>query len=499
MEKQVTLTKQIIAVVIFVTMIFCGLFLPIIIFDTPEKVAEYTIPVEVIMVISAFLVSAFIMIFTNKKWEDIFEKIIESIKSALPGLLILLVIGPLIAAFIMSGLMPMLVYYGIKLIDPRFLYFMAFVLAALFSTFTGTSWGSAATIGVVMMGITTAVDANMAITAGAVIGGAYFGDKMSPLSDTTNIAAIASGVNLYDHIQSMLWTTIPSSIIASTIFLIMGFVDPAKVSDLNDPTITTLLSDLSSMFSFKFGILLIIPLIVVLVGSFKKKPVLPVMAVAAAIGFIFAIIFQGFKPIDVISGLGNGFTLDMVSWYTPSEPVEGVPYVLGFFERGGFWELGGLLPISISILTVVGVLNTVEAMQGTVNAIFGWAKTRATIIVSSLATAIAMIALTANGIACSFVTAEIFKKKYDDANIDRRVLSRTTEDAGTLLEVLFPWTPAAIFFTATLGVEVSEYAPWAIMNWSTSLVAVVLAVTGIGTFKKAKEIYNDKKELKGNE
>ncbi len=480
-RKPVSLKHQIISVLLFLGVIFYGLFLPFLV-DNPDKMVA--LPVETIMVISICLVSSFILVFTHKKWDDVFANMVESIKNALPGLLILIVIGPLIAAFIMSGLMPMLVYYGVTIINVKFLYVLTFILAALFSTFTGTSWGSAATIGVVMMGITVAVQGEMAITAGAVVCGAYFGDKMSPLSDTTNIAAIASGVNLYDHIQSMMWTTIPSSCIAMIVFLIAGFSFPSAVTDINDPSIVGLLGDLSGIFNF--NIWLLIPLIFVLVGSATKKPVLPVMALGAVLGFIFALIFQDFSLKDVLVATNSGFSLGMVSWHQYIPAQEGSPFILGFFERGGIWELGNLLPISISILSMVGVLNSIEAMQGTANALFGWAQGRRSIIISSLGTAIAMIAITANGIACSFVTAEIFKKKYDDAGIDRRVLSRTTEDAGTLLEVLFPWTPAAIFFTQTLGVPVSEYAKWAIMNWSTSLVAVVLALTGVGLFAKKK-------------
>lgn len=478
--KEVKLKHQITSVILFILVILLGLFVPVLM-GNPDA----ALPIESIMFLAVSIISAYIIIFAKLSWDEVFDSITSTISKALPGLLILIVIGPLIAGFIMSGLMPMLVYYGIQLIDPRFIYVIAFILAALFSTFTGTSWGSAATIGVVVMGIGMAIGANPAIIAGAVIGGAYFGDKMSPLSDTTNIAAIASDVNLYDHIGSMMYTTIPSSIIAIIVYTIAGFVFPATATSINDPGITTLLNDLSGMF--KFNIILLIPLIIVLVGSATKKPVLPVMVVGGLLSLTIAFFYQGFNLQDTLSGLNSGFKLDMISWYDVSQPIEGEPYILGFFERGGFWELATLIPISSTILAVVGALNSIDAMPATVNALFGWAKTRSSIIISSLATGIAMIAITANGIACSFVTAGIFKDKYDKNNIDRRVLSRTTEDSGTLLEVLFPWTPAAIFFTKTLGVGVGDYFVWAIMNWTTPIIAVILAITGFGTFKN-KEV-----------
>lgn len=487
MNKEITIKKQVTATLIFMAVLFCGLVLPMIL-NKPE----YSLPVESLMVISALLISVFIMLTTNKTWEDIFESGLNTIKGALPGIIILLIIGPLIAGFIMSGLMPMLVYYGVKLIDPRFVYAISLLLAGLFSTFTGTSWGSAATIGVVMMGVGNAIGANPAIIAGAVVGGAYFGDKMSPLSDTTNIAAIASKVNLYDHIGSMIWTTGPATIIAFIVYLACGFIFPATNTNLNSPEIVGLLNDLSGIFNF--NILLFIPLLIVLVGSAMKKPAIPVMAVAAFLALLFAVIFQNFTPADVLAGLNSGFSLEMVTWHDYALPVEGEAYILGFFQRGGFWELGNLPSITMSILFVVGVLGSIDAMPATVSVIFGKVKGRASIIISSLLTGIAMIAMTANGIACSFVTAGIFGTKYDENNIDRRVLSRTTEDSGTLLEVLFPWTPAAIFFTQTLGVSVGEYAIWSLVNWVTPVIAIILAITGIGTYKNSTK-KNDKNKV----
>jgi NhaC family Na+:H+ antiporter len=307
---------------------------------------------------------------------------------------------------------------------------------------------------------------------------------MSPLSDTTNIAAIASKVDLYDHVGSMLWTTGPATVIALVIYTICGFVFPPMYTDLNSPEIAGLLTDLSGMFNF--NLLLVIPLLIVLVGSITKKPSMPVMVFAAFLAFVFSMVFQNFTFANVLEAFNTGFTLDMVTWYDYAGPVEGQAYILGFFQRGGFWELGNLLSISSSILFVVGILGSIDAMPATVNKIFGGVKSRSSIIISSILTGIAMIAMTANGIACSFVTAGIFGQKYDENNIDRRVLSRTTEDTGTLLEVLFPWTPAAIFFTQTLGVSVGEYAVWSIVNWGTPIIAVILAITGIGTYQKAK-------------
>ncbi len=487
-NKEVTLQKQIVATVIFILVIFAGLFIPVLVGRS-----DYKQSVESVMFFAAIICAIYILVVTNKTWEDIFSSAIKSIQDVVPGLLILLVIGPLVAAFIMSGLIPMLIYYGIKLIHPSMIYVMSLILPIIFSIFTGMSWGSGATIGIVMMGVGTALGANPAIVAGAVIGGAYFGDKLSPISAATNIAAMACKVDLYDHVGSMVWTTGPATLIGIVVYTVCGFVFPATTTDLNTPEIVSLLSDMSGIFNF--NILLLIPLAIVLFGSLFKKPAIPVLIVASAVAFLNAVLFQGFSIAQVLTGFNSGFKLSMVDWFTYSQPIQGQTYILGYFERGGFWNFGNLLAILFTILFAVGVLKTIDAIPATAAAIFRNCKSRSSIIVSSIITGFALIATTANGGACSFVSAEIWGDKYDEYGIDRRVLSRTSEDTGTMLEVLMPWTPAGIFFATTLGVSTADYAIWAVVNWSTPFVAIFLAITGIGTYKNLSEKKKAQKEV----
>ena len=166
-------------------------------------------------------------------WGKIQDAVISKISKGFPAILILFAIGIIIGSWIVSGTMPMLVYWGIKIIDPDYIYILAFIIPIVFSLLTGTSWGSVGTIGVVIIGVATTIEADLGITAGAIIGGAYFGDKLSPLSDTTNIAAIATEVDLYDHIRSMMNTTLPSALIAGVVFFIMGFVHPPAILEIN--------------------------------------------------------------------------------------------------------------------------------------------------------------------------------------------------------------------------------------------------------------------------
>ena len=479
-NKEITLAKQATATILFIVIVVGCLMVPNLV-----GAPQYKQTVESAMFFAAVVVSLYIILFTNKTWTDIFKSATKSIQDAVPGMLIMLVIGPLVAGFIMSGLIPMMIYYGILLIHPVLIYAMSLLLCIVFSVFTGMSWGSIATIGIVMMGVGSAVGANLGIVAGAVISGAYFGDKISPISASTNVTAMACKVDLYDHVGSMVWTTGPSTLIALVVYVICGFVYPPVNSDINTPEIVALLNDLSGMFNF--NVFLLIPLAIVLYGSIRKKPAIPVLIIAVAVSFLLTGIFQDFRLDQILTAFNSGFKLNMVSWYEYSQPVPGEIYILSYFECGGFWNFGNVVIIIITILFSVGVLKTINAIPATMGSIFRKCNSRSSVIVASIFTGFMLIATTANGSACSFLEYEIWGAKYDQFHIDRRVLSRTAEDTGTLLEIFMPWTPAGIFVVTTLGVPVSQFGIWTIVNWITPFVAIFLGLTGIGTYKKLSE------------
>src|SRR5699024_3460005 len=202
-------------------------------------------------------------------WDEMMEGVQEKIKQAMPAILILISIGILIGTWMVAGTIPMFIYYGMELIIPTFIVLIAFVVSAIISIVTGTSWGSIGTVGVALMGIATGLEANLAATAGAIVAGAYFGDKLSPLSDTTNLAPTAAGSELYEHIKHMFWTTVPAAIVSMIIYLIAGLsVSNNKV--VTPETMTTMLTTLSTMF--EWNLLLLFPPIIILVGAIKKYP-----------------------------------------------------------------------------------------------------------------------------------------------------------------------------------------------------------------------------------
>lgn len=381
----------------------------------------------------------------------------------------------------MGGTLPMLIYYGVKFINPTLIYAASFVVTCIFSLLTGTAWGSAATIGVVMLSIGVTLDANTAIIAGAVVSGAFFGDKLSPLSDSTNIAAIAAKVSLYDHVRSMMWTTTPASIIALICYVIFGFVFPAGNTSLDAASIQNALGTLSS--AFHFTPLSLIPLVIVLYGSFKQKPPVPVMLIGAMSGFGIGMLTQGFSFENTMKSIVNGFNTEMITLTTVGENAE----ILTYLERGGLWTLSGLVTTVMLILTFISILTSIGAVNAVVERVFKNINTRFKLVTSTLTAGTFLIMLTSNGVGTSFILGDVFGPIYDKLNVSRKVLSRSCEDSGTMVDPLLPWSPSGVFMAGTLGVATVEYLPFAIVNYITIVIAVIFAYFGIGCFLKEQE------------
>ena len=246
------------------------------------------------MLVSA-AVAAVIAICLGYTWDEIMNSIVEKLSKTMPAIFILIIVGFLIGTWMIGGTIPMMVYYGLKIINPSFLIVTAFLVTAIVSICTGTSWGSAGTIGVALMGIASGLGAPLPIVAGAVVSGAYFGDKMSPLSDTTNLAPIAAGSKLYDHIGHMLWTTGPGFIICCIVYTVVG-MNLSGLSGTEPEKVSAILDTLHQIFSF--NPLIILPVIIVLYGSIRKKPTIPVMLISSAVAMFNGVVFQGFKLAD---------------------------------------------------------------------------------------------------------------------------------------------------------------------------------------------------------
>lgn len=466
--KEITFVQALLPIVFLFLIVTYGLIL------RPVFLSQPAFPLEFVFIIAATFAIAE-LIWLGFSWDEILESIVQKITKALPAFFILLAIGVLIGSWMVSGTIPMLIYYGLKTINPVILYLLAFWVCIVFSLLTGTSWGSVGSIGVIFIGIAVAMGANLGITAGAIIGGAVFGDKMSPLSDTTNMAAIAADVSLFDHIGSMMYTTIPSAIIASVLYFVLGFVFPPTITTSGLDTVTPFLLGLETVFNF--NIFLIIPPIIVLYSSIKQKPTVPVLIISSLVAAVLALIFQKFNLGDVLQSLIRGFDVKMAPWAV--NLPEGVITLL---NRGGLYALIDAIVVAFTVFIFIGAMGLVNAIEKVVDRVFRFAKTKTGTILATLSATAVTNSLTSNQYATSFIVGDAFKSKYDKLGISRKVLSRSLEDTGTMIESLVPWTPTAVFMVATLGVAYVDYWYWQFLTLTNIIVAPLIAILGIGCF-----------------
>lgn len=477
--KETTFGRALFPVVCLIALIIYGILIG------PHVFEQTAFPLEFIFILASVIAMVQLR-WMGYKWEDITKSIIDKIGNAMPAILVLLSIGLVIGSWIACGTIPMLVYYGIKLIHPDFLYVIAFIVPVIFSTLTGTSWGSVGTVGVVLMGVAISFDANLPIVAGAIIGGSFFGDKLSPLSDTTNAAAIAVDISVYDHIKSMLYTTIPAALFSIGFYLALGFIYPVESSTSEFALLTTTLNETQA--AFNFNLLLLIPPLIVLYGSIKRIPTLQVLVLSSLVAVLLAIIFQPFAVHAVLDSLIHGFNTAAID-FTVSDNVQLL------FSRGGIYSLKEPLVITLLVFVFIGTISKINAMPILVDRLFGWVKSKGGLVRSALISTGITNAMTSNQFATSFIVGDAFKKKFDQAGVPRSVLSRSLEDTGTIIESLIPWHPTAIFMMTMLGVAVADYWCWQVFTLSNIFIAFLLTFLGIAIGKSKKEKIQKKEEL----
>ncbi len=479
-RSNITFLKAFPPIAFFFLLLIYGLFIH------PVAFGKEMLSLEVI-ILAAICFGSYYMMYLGYDWDTIQKHIIAKVGESLPVIFILFAIGVLIGSWIVSGTIPMLIYYGISIIDPDWIYIFSFLICIVFSLLTGTSWGSAGTIGIVMIGISEVFGANIAITAGAVVGGSFFGDKLSPLSDTTNIASLATGVSLYEHIHSMLFTTGPAAIIASLVYI---YLSPSLGGDVtqggveNFVLIEETLSDINSIFNF--NPLLLLPLAIVVYGTMTKKSIFLTLLNSAWVALILALIFQEFSLTDIIKSFKSGFNTSMAAIDLSADSP-----VLNILNRGGLYNLIEGIVVSLLIFTFIGVLDVIDAIEVSIQSLMTRIKKRYQLVVAALTSTWITNITTSNQYATSFVIGSAFVKKFDQMGVNRKVLSRSIEDAGTMMENLLPWTPSGIFMAATLGVSTFEYAPYQFISLFNIVIAYFFAFTGIACFYNSK---NDKEE-----
>ncbi|OOF85008.1 Na+/H+ antiporter NhaC [Rodentibacter ratti] len=438
--------------------------------------ALFDLPPEPLMIIST-VIASFLVIKLGHSYSEILEAIAEKIAKTMPALLILITVGLLIGTWISGGTIPMMIYYGLKAISPEYLYVTVLFLTAVVSICTGTSWGSAGTVGVAFMGVAIGLEANLAATAGAVVAGAYFGDKLSPLSDTTNIASAAVGVDLYEHIGHLLYTTLPSFILSAVVYVVYGLnYDFSNVA--TPEKVDIMIHELEQIYHF--NLFLLIPVAIVLWGSITKKPTIPVMLLSAAIAIINAVFIQKFAFSDVINSAVNGFNTSMIH---DSQVGADLSRLL---NRGGMNSMMGTLLICFCALSFAGVLQLSGALTVIIQKLLTLVHSTVSLIVTTILCGLTMIGTTCNGQISILIPGEMLKDAYIEKGLHPKNLSRTAEDSATIIEPILPWTAAGAYMAGTLGVETLSYLPWAILCWSGIIFATIYGATGIGIAKLEK-------------
>jgi NhaC family Na+:H+ antiporter len=401
---------------------------------------------------------------------DMFKGVSTSLRTATPAMMIMLSIGVLIATWIACGTIPMLIYYGLHLTSARFFLVTASLLCSAISLCIGTSWGTMGTVGVALMGIAKVLGVPLSAAAGAIVSGAYFGDKLSPLSDQTNLAPAVVGVKILDHIQWLLWTTGPAWLLALTIYLVTGFTTksaaPADMSGLE-----TLLRA-----NFHFSPALLLPPMIMLWFVARSRSTVAGMLLASAIAGLLAMAIQGQHASALLDAAYSGY-----------KPTTNNPEVNALLARGGLLAMGQVILLLLAAFSFAGVMVHCGLLPRLLRSILGESTGVFRLVASTVVGGIVTGLVTGSSHLSIIVPGQLFAQAYRDSDLAAKNLSRTTEDSGTVVVPLIPWSAAGIFISKTLGVATLQYLPWAVMNYTGVVFALLYAATGIGIALMAPE------------
>ncbi len=404
---------------------------------------------------------------------EMLRKVGDNLQSVTGPILILLLVGALSGTWLLSGIIPAMIDYGLQIANPRFFLPACVVISALVSLATGSSWSTSATIGIALIGIGKALDLPVGMVAGAVISGAYFGDKLSPLSDTTNLAPAMAGGELFTHIRYMLYTTLPCIVITLLLFIVLGW----SFSSSGEVDTSLLSKSIRERFNISPWLFLVPLLVIIMIV--KKTPSLLALFVGTLLGGLFALIFQPQLLMDlsessvlnfktIYKSIFNAITVD-----TQIETND--PLLNELFSSGGMQGMLGTVWLIICAMVFGGVMDAIGALQAISNAFLKWAQTNFQLIAGTAATSLTVNLTASDQYLAIVVPGKMFAQAYRDRKLAPENLSRTLEDAGTVTSVLVPWNTCGAYQSGVLGVGVAEYFFYAFFNWISPLMTLVYA------------------------
>ena len=415
-------------------------------------------------------------------YDSMLEKIADNLKSVTGALLILLFVGALSGTWLISGIIPAMIYYGLQILHPSIFLPACIVICAIISISTGSSWTTSATVGIALIGIGSVLKIPLGMVAGAIISGAYFGDKLSPLSDTTNLAPAMAGGELFNHIKYMTYTTVPSILFTLIVFSILNLTQNYNVL----PDTGDLLGAIKEKFTINFWLFLVPITVIILIV--KKTPPLVALLVGTLMGALFAIFFQPQILLDITgsktlnSKIAYKAILDAISVSTQVNTNNAI--LNDLFISGGMKGMLDTIWLIICAMVFGGIMDAIGALKVISNALLSWAKNTFQLFASTVASCLA-INLTASDQYLSIVIpGKMFSKAYEERNLAPENLSRTLEDSGTVTSVLIPWNTCGAYQSGVLGVSVLEYFFFAIFNWLSPLMTLIYAALSIRIAKK---------------
>ena len=409
-------------------------------------------------------------------YKQMLQQVAENLKSVTGAILILLFVGALAGTWLVSGIIPAMIYYGLQILNPTFFLAACIIICALISVATGSSWTTSATVGIALIGIGKAMGLPVGMIAGAVISGAYFGDKMSPLSDTTNLAPAMAGGELFSHIRYMTITTVPTILVTLVVFLIIGFTQETTAVAQTEP----LLLAIKERFSIN-PILFIVPVFVVVLIA-RKTPPLVALLIGTLLGAVFALLFQ--RPL--LAELAGVTPLDMTAGYkvvmntiTVSTAVETTnPMLNDLFQSGGMAGMLGTIWLIICAMVFGGIMDAIGALKSISTALLSWAESTFQLFASTVVSCLAINVTASDQYLSLVVPGKMFEQAYKDRNLAPENLSRTLEDSGTVTSVLVPWNTCGAYQSGVLGVSVADYFIYAIFNWLSPFTTLLFAAIG---------------------
>ena len=471
-KKIIPLQIAILPLIFLVTLLSFNLYANVFIYDADPLAGSS----QFILILSGAF-AAMIGNLYNVSYKDVVNSISNSIKSVTPALIILLWVGALAGTWMISGIIPSMVYYGLKILDPNIFLPACIIICSIISVATGSSWTTSATVGIALVGIGKALEIPAGMVGGAVIAGSYFGDKLSPLSDTTNLAAAVSKVDLFKHIKYLTYTTIPSISITLIVFIILGINQSSSGITDNSFLINTIED------TFNISLILFIVPIIVLIMIVKKTPPIKALTVGTLLGALFAILFQP-QIINELSDSSNSSIIAsykvLIDTITSNVSITTESEILNeLFSTGGM--IGMLNTIFLVMATMIfgGSMDAIGAIKSISKALLSLADNIFKLFASTVASCLALNLTASDQYLSIVVSGKMFEKAFEDKGLAPENLSRTLEDSATVTSALIPWNSCGAYHSSVLGVSVGEYFIYAIFNWISPFMTLIYAALRI--------------------